>query len=232
MLPFHDPTIHEKTNSAYMLFYERKPRSQSLLPSSKASHSYSLVPLRHLLPPAAVAWPSLHALIASNEAPSGRRHRSSSSATSAAASSVDQVLLQRGAQHDAALPVRSLSSSMPMAENGDDGISAVADADMTAVNSGHRWVESLRAWVQADNVTLLRAVSLLNEEAIDLVEQLCSAVQPQILPLVDEQNANRVYVDSAMLVARFLFQVLIYIRCMQVLVTTSLRSLVHVLLSV
>lgn len=145
---------------------------------------------------------------------------------------MDQVLLQRGAQHDAALPVRSLSSSVPMAENGDDGISAVADTDMAAVDSGHRWVESLRAWVQADNVTLLRAVSLLNEEAIDLVEQLCSAVQPQILPLVDEQNANRVYVDSAMLVARFLFQVLIYIRCMQVLVTTSLRSLVHVLLSV
>ena len=101
-----------------------------------------------------------------------------------------------------------------MVDNGDESTWTTSAVQRPAVADTTRSVESLRAWVQADNVTLLRAVSLLNEETIDLVEQLCSAVQPQILPLVDEQNANRVYVDSALLAARFFFQVLVYIRSM------------------
>jgi hypothetical protein len=199
--------MHEKTNSAYMLFYERKPRLQSQ-PGARASQSYSLVPVQHL-PSAAVSWPSLQSLIAHN-APLGRKHHCSASAAGAAASA-DQMQLQR-AQHAAGPAVRSQSTSM--VDNGDESVSTTSVAQRPAVADMTRSVESLRAWVQADNVTLLRAVSLLNEETIDLVEQLCSAVQPQILPLVDEQNANRVYVDSALLAARFFFQVLIYIRSM------------------
>ena len=192
-----------------MLFYERKPRLQSQpLTGARAAQSYSLVPLQHL-PSAAVSWPSLQSLIANN-APLGRRHHSSASAAGAAASA-DQMHLQR-AQHAAGPAIRSQSTST--VANGDESTSTTSAAQRPAVADTTRSVESLRAWVQADNVTLLRAVSFLNEETIDLVEQLCSAVQPQSLPLVDEQNANRVYVDSALLAARFFFQVLVYIRSM------------------